>query len=108
MNKGERTAASIDRMLEQHGLVVRRKAIEPDAFISPSHEARERHGISGSIGRVLTNQGFMRKIEIPKGNADSYLHSLGYTRNADTCDHNRKRMSVATMRFRCADCGKEF
>lgn len=96
-----RTETGIMRMLDQHAP---RKAIEPDAFTSPSHEARKRQGIASAIGNVSTNEGWMTKIEIPKWNPNFYMRMLGYTANPMTCPHMHKRFKT---RWLCADCGEE-
>lgn len=87
------------------------KAIEPDAFFSSARAAREAErqdmNLANSINKVFTPYGAMTKFEVPKWNPDAWMRAQGYTLNPDLCVHYKKRMSAATMRFRCLDCGKE-
>jgi hypothetical protein len=41
-------------------------------------------------------------------NPDYMMRGFGYFANPETCTHYRKRMTTATLRWRCADCGEEF
>jgi hypothetical protein len=41
-------------------------------------------------------------------NPDYMMRGFGYFANPETCTHYRKRMTTATLRWRCADCGREF
>lgn len=84
------------------------KAIEPDAFTSPSHEARRKERPDlGWTQQILKGQDLMTKIEVPKWNPDANARAHGYTRNPAICGHEKKRMNTAKMTFWCADCGED-
>lgn len=90
-----------------HKIVNIGKAIEPTSYDSPSlRRRRERQGGMASIvDQVITNEGVEERFRTPVWHPDAHMRRQGYTRNPDICAHERKRMSGATMRWRCADCG---
>ncbi len=99
------TEQELDKILQCVGLIKnagKPKAIEPDAFYSPSHAARERGEFRDDIGKVKTSEGWMHKIQPPTWNPSPLMRALGYTRNPAICPHNRKRFIRV---WTCSDCG---
>jgi hypothetical protein len=78
------------------------KAIEPDAFYSPSHAARERGELKDCINKVITNEGTFTRLQVPSWNPSPMMRALGYDRNPATCSHDRKRFIRTWV---CSQCG---
>lgn len=80
-------------------LVKKRKVIQPTSFTTPSRPVHvDRYSLTDSI--IKDHVGEWRYIP-PE------LRRMGELRNPLICDHERKRMTTATMRWRCMDCGME-
>jgi hypothetical protein len=83
-------------------LAHKRKVLQPDAFYSPSHAARERGELRDCINKVITNEGTFTKLRVPDWNPSPIQRALGYYRNPETCAHGRKRF---IRRWICSECG---
>lgn len=85
------------------------KAIEPTSYDSPSlRRRREQAGpMAGVVDQVITSEGREERFRTPVWHPDREMRRQGYTRNPAICVHERKRMSSATMQWRCRDCGTD-
>jgi len=81
-------------------LVIRRKAIEPDAVQRPNR-------VSDWTKRVITNEGEFERLETPNWNPSPLMRRLGFTRNPAVCVHNRKRLMLGSQVWRCVECGED-
>lgn len=79
-------------------------AIQPDSFWSPS--MAKLHDAQSQADQVITAEGREERFRTPPHQPDLALRLQGFTRNPAVCAHEHTRMSDATFRWRCADCGE--